>query len=66
MKPRHPVNPKAYVRAVIAIALLISWSLAAFTGFLLWFAPRGARNAGWAGWQWLNHLSNRSQIIGRV
>jgi len=42
MKPRRSINPKAYTRAVVAIALLVSWSLAAFTGFLLWFAPRGS------------------------
>jgi hypothetical protein len=36
------MNSKAYARAVVAITLLASWSLAAFTGFLLWFAPRGA------------------------
>lgn len=42
MKSRHSMNSKAYARAVVAISLLVSWSLAAFTGFLLWFAPRGA------------------------
>lgn len=42
MKSIHPVNPKTYARAVVAISLLVSWGLAAFTGFLLWFAPRGA------------------------
>lgn len=42
MKSRHSINPKTYARAVVAIALLVSWGLAAFTGFLLWFAPKGA------------------------
>ena len=43
MKSRRLANPKGYVRAVVAIALLVSWSLAVFTGFLLWFAPTGPR-----------------------
>jgi Domain of unknown function (DUF4405) len=42
MKSRRSINANAYARAVVAIALLVSWSLAAFAGFLLWFAPRGA------------------------
>ncbi|MBI4781697.1 MAG: DUF4405 domain-containing protein [Oscillatoriophycideae cyanobacterium NC_groundwater_1537_Pr4_S-0.65um_50_18] len=42
MKFRRSINPKAYAQAVVAIALLVSWSLVALTGFLLWFAPRGA------------------------
>lgn len=39
MKSKRSINSKVYARAVVAIALLVSWSLAAFTGFLLWFAP---------------------------
>jgi hypothetical protein len=42
MKSRRSINPKAYAPAVVAIALLVSWGLAVFTGFLLWFAPKGA------------------------
>ncbi|MGA7936942.1 MAG: DUF4405 domain-containing protein [Kovacikia sp.] len=41
MKPTHSFNPKAYIRAVVAIALLVSWGLTACTGFLLWLAPTG-------------------------
>jgi hypothetical protein len=41
MKPKHSVNPTAYIRGVVAIALLVSWGLTAFTGFLLRFAPIG-------------------------
>jgi hypothetical protein len=45
--PRHrPVNFRAYGRAVIALTLISVWSMAAFSGFLLWFAPSGPR-AGW-------------------
>lgn len=43
MKPRYPVNPKTYIRAVVAISLLVSWGLTALTGFLLRFSPTGPR-----------------------
>ncbi|VXD13664.1 putative 4-amino-4-deoxy-L-arabinose-phosphoundecaprenol flippase subunit ArnE [Planktothrix serta PCC 8927] len=29
------------MRGIVALALLISWSLVALTGFIIWFAPRG-------------------------
>lgn len=38
---KRPINLRNYIRAVVVLALLIGWSLAAFTGFLLWFAPSG-------------------------
>ena len=41
MKHRRKINLKAYFRAMVALALIVSWSLAALTGFLLWVAPRG-------------------------
>ena len=41
MKRKRTVNLRADIRAVIALALLIVWSFAALTGFLLWFAPSG-------------------------
>ena len=43
MQQRRPVKVKVYARAVVAIALLTTWSLSAFTGFLLWLAPIGQR-----------------------
>jgi hypothetical protein len=42
MKPKRSANSKAYIRALVAVSLLVSWGLAALTGFLLWFAPKGA------------------------
>jgi hypothetical protein len=41
---KHPrrINYRIYLRAIIALALLTGWSLAALTGFILWFAPHGA------------------------
>lgn len=42
MKRRHSAH-RLYVRAVVAIALLIGWGLTALTGFLLRFAPTGPR-----------------------
>lgn len=45
----RPRNLKAYVRAVVALALIVVWGLAAGSGFLLWFAPSGPRS----GWQLL-------------
>ena len=39
MKYRRPIKVKVYARAVVAIILIIVWSLAAFTGLLLWLAP---------------------------
>jgi hypothetical protein len=44
---RHrALNLKAYVRAWIAMTLIVVWSLATFSGFLLWLAPSGPRS-GW-------------------
>lgn len=41
---RRKAQMKAHIRAVIAVALLVTWSLAALTGFLLYFAPDGPRS----------------------
>lgn len=41
VKPRRSINFRAYFRAVVAIALIVCWSLAAISGFLMHFAPRG-------------------------
>jgi len=43
MEGGRPVKFKAYVRAVVAVALFIVWGLSAFTGVLLWLAPTGRR-----------------------
>lgn len=43
MKRKHTVNLRTYIRAVVTWILLIGWSFAALTGFLLWFAPGGPR-----------------------
>jgi hypothetical protein len=43
----RPGNFKAHVRALVALALIVVWGLAAASGFLLWFAPYGPRS----GWQ---------------
>ena len=45
MAERRPIKPKIYARAVIAIALITTWLLAAFSGLILWLAP-DVRQAG--------------------
>ena len=35
MERHRPINAKAYVRAVVALVLIIVWSLATCSGFLL-------------------------------
>ena len=44
MKQRRPIKVKIYARAVVAIMLIIVWSLVALTGLLLWLAPSGQRS----------------------
>ena len=44
MKRNRPVKTKVYARAVVAIMLIIAWSLVALTGLLLWLAPSGRRS----------------------
>ena len=44
MDRRRSINVKAYARAVVAVLLLASWSLAFLTGWLLWFAPHGPQS----------------------
>jgi hypothetical protein len=39
----RPINFRTYFRAVIAIALMVVWSLVSFSGILLWLAPPGPR-----------------------
>ena len=40
----RPINLKTYSRAVIAIAMMVTWSLVTVSGFLLWSAPSGPRS----------------------
>ncbi|MFC1989773.1 DUF4405 domain-containing protein [Chloroflexota bacterium] len=44
MKGNRPIKVKVYTRAVVAITLIVAWTLAAFTGLLLWLAPSGPRS----------------------
>jgi hypothetical protein len=45
MTKQRPVKIKIYARAIIAIALIFSWLLSAFSGLILWLAPE-VRQAG--------------------
>lgn len=45
MAIKRPVNVKLYTRAITAIALIVSWTLSAFSGLILWLAPE-VRQAG--------------------
>jgi len=45
MSQKRAIKPKIYARAVIAIVLIISWVLSAFSGLILWLAP-DVRQAG--------------------
>ena len=45
MPEKRPIKPKVYTRAIIAIALIIAWSLSVFSGLILWLAPE-VRRAG--------------------
>lgn len=44
---RRQVRTKARVRAIIAISLIVVWSIVTFSGFLIYVAPQG-RRSGWA------------------
>ena len=41
---RQRVRRKAYVRSVVALALIVSWTLAGVSGFVLYIAPHGPRS----------------------
>jgi hypothetical protein len=45
MTKQRPVKIKIYARAIIAIALIFSWLISAFSGLILWLAPE-VRQAG--------------------
>lgn len=38
------VSSKMYTRSVVAIVMLLAWSITSLTGFLLWMAPTGPRS----------------------
>ncbi len=44
MAVQRTINVKTYVRAVIAVAMMVVWSLVTLSGFLLWLAPHGPRS----------------------
>ena len=44
MAQTRPVNLKTYSRAVVAILMMVMWSLVTVSGFLLWVAPSGPRS----------------------
>lgn len=44
VKARGKVKPRIYIRAVIAIIMLIVWFSVALSGVVLWLAPEGQRS----------------------
>jgi hypothetical protein len=38
------INFKIYIRAIIAIVMLLAWVLVGFSGLILWLAPEGQRS----------------------
>ena len=40
----HKVNIKIYIRAIIAILLMVAWISVAFSGIVLWLAPEGRQS----------------------
>jgi Ni,Fe-hydrogenase I cytochrome b subunit len=44
MTTKRPVKIKVYIRAVVAIFLIVVWVVVAVTGFLLYAAPSGQRS----------------------
>lgn len=43
MAPRA-INYRTYFRSVVALAMMIIWSLVTISGFLLWSVPHGPRS----------------------
>jgi len=41
---KHKINFKIYIRAIIAIIMLLVWVLVGFSGLILWLAPEGPRS----------------------
>lgn len=41
-KPRQ-INVRTYFRAIVAVAMMVVWSLVTISGFLLWSVPHGPR-----------------------
>ena len=44
MPARREINYRTYLRAAIALAMMVVWSLVTISGFLLWLAPDGPRS----------------------
>jgi hypothetical protein len=44
MVQARPINLKTYSRAVVAILMMVMWSMVTVSGFLLWVAPSGPRS----------------------
>lgn len=38
------INWRTYARAIIAVAMMMLWSLVLFSGYLLWLVPHGPRS----------------------
>jgi hypothetical protein len=38
------INYRTYFRAVVALTMMVVWSLVTISGFLLWSVPRGPRS----------------------
>jgi hypothetical protein len=41
MRLRKPINIRTYFRAIVAVAMMLVWSLVTISGFLLWSVPHG-------------------------
>jgi hypothetical protein len=41
---KRKVNLKIYIRAVVAIIMLLAWVLVGFSGLILWLAPERRRS----------------------
>ena len=44
MSKTPQINYRTYIRSIIAMTLMIVWSLVTMSGFLLWLAPDGPRS----------------------
>lgn len=41
---KRKINLKIYIRAVVAIVMLLTWVLVGCSGLILWLAPEGRRS----------------------
>jgi hypothetical protein len=44
MRLRKPINIRTYFRAIVAVAMMLVWSLVTISGFVLWSVPHGPRS----------------------